>query len=344
MKGSRPETKQLRRDVESALRQALDPATVLPLLHRLSRAAAEGTDESLYAHRQLAELLADQHPWRAALHAKRILAVHPTDDRAWATLALCQVLLGHYRFAARAYRRALEVTPGNAAYAHNLGHLTDVALGRPKEALPWLRAAYDGTEQRGDVAVSFAHALGRAGELEEAKRVAGDALRGPDLRHAREHVALLRWLEHGAPAEQTLLPARPPARGLWNDVNTAGKRVRRRSRSEARQPAAEGLEATLARGLVHLPLDASQKERATALARDAALRSELAGGPALLTALAAAIAYAVVYVDHMPHTQAEVAAPFRVSVPALRGRFKALRSWVDLTPGDTEYATTRHPR
>src|ERR1700679_3661154 len=140
MNGSQPETKRLRRDVESALRRALDPATVLPMLHKLSRAAPEGTDESVYAHRQLSELLADQHPWRAALHAKRILAVHPDDDRAWATLALCQALLGHYRFAVRAYGRALDITPGNAAYAHNLGHLVDVALGRPRDAIVWLRA------------------------------------------------------------------------------------------------------------------------------------------------------------------------------------------------------------
>ena len=50
--------------------------------------------------------------------------------------------------------------------------------------------------------------------------------------------------------------------------------------------------------------------------------------------VAAAIAYAIVFVDHVPLTQAEVAACFRVSVPALRGQFKALRARVDLSPGD----------
>jgi hypothetical protein len=55
--------------------------------------------------------------------------------------------------------------------------------------------------------------------------------------------------------------------------------------------------------------------------------------------VAAAIAYAVVFVDRVPLTPAEVAATFRVSPAALRGRFGELRARLDLTPGDRRFAT-----
>jgi hypothetical protein len=53
------------------------------------------------------------------------------------------------------------------------------------------------------------------------------------------------------------------------------------------------------------------------------------------------VAYAIVYVDHVPLTQAEVASCFRVGVASLRGRFGELRAHLDLTPGDARYATLR---
>jgi hypothetical protein len=57
--------------------------------------------------------------------------------------------------------------------------------------------------------------------------------------------------------------------------------------------------------------------------------------------LAAAVAYAIVYVDHVPLSQAEVAAPFRVAVGRLRGRFADLRAKLAIIPGDARYATPR---
>src|SRR5580693_3234487 len=165
MDAQQPESKRLRRDVEWALRRALDPSDVLPLLHRLARTAPEGSDESVFAHRQLAELLVERHPWRATLHARRALAARPDDDRACAVLALCQTMLGNYRFAVSAYHRALVSAPKNPWYAHNLGHLLDVALARPADALFWLRTAYGGAGQNAEIASSFAHALARAGKL-----------------------------------------------------------------------------------------------------------------------------------------------------------------------------------
>ena len=60
-----------------------------------------------------------------------------------------------------------------------------------------------------------------------------------------------------------------------------------------------------------------------------------------LAGLAAAVAYAIVYVDLLPLSQAEVAAPFRVAVGRLRGRFAELRAKLDIIPGAARYATTR---
>jgi hypothetical protein len=103
----------------------------------------------------------------------------------------------------------------------------------------------------------------------------------------------------------------------------------------------------LARGLTSLPLDAKQRARAKALARDAMAYFSLSAKPTstrgggAVQAVAAAIAYAIVFVDHVPLTQSDVAACFRVSVASLRGRFGELRAHLDLTPGDARYATLR---
>ncbi len=330
-----PETKRLRRDVEWALRRALDPGDVLPLLHRLARKAPEGSDESVFAHRQLAELLAERHPWRATLHARKALAHCPDDERAWAVLGLCQTLLGNYRFAVSSYHHALTCAPKNPWYAHNLGHLLDVALGRAHDALFWLRTAYKGAAQNAEIAASYAHALARAGEVGEAKRVLSRALkRGP----TRELSALSRWLDLGAPDRDPPLRPRPvPATFSMEEAETSPSSRRLPGRN--RRTDANALEATLSRGLGSLPLDARQRARARALARDVAARSAPAARS--VESLAAAVAYAIVYVDHVPLTQAEVAACFRVSAASVRGRFKELRSQLDLTPGDVRYATTR---
>jgi Tfp pilus assembly protein PilF len=347
MDGTRAEAKRLRRNVEWALQRALDPSTVLPMLHRLSRVAEDGSDESIYAQRRLAELLADHHPWRAALSARRVLAVRPDDDGAWAILALCHAVLGNFRCAVSAYRRALALSPVNAAYAHNLGHILDVALDRPREAVPCLRAAYELGGRRTEVAASLVHALGRAGEMEEARRVSRRALararvaapdRGDDSM-LREHTALAEWLDAGAKSQQGLLPRRPPARTAQTPWKQSSQR--RRTRRDAAWGSAEDLEVVLGRGLARLPLDAKQRARARTIAREPAMVALLHDEAPTLASAAAAVAYTVVYVDHVPLTQAEVAACFRVSAPALRGVFKALRVFLDLGPRDARATADR---
>jgi|HubBroStandDraft_6_1064221.scaffolds.fasta_scaffold33950_2 tetratricopeptide (TPR) repeat protein len=369
MDGWPEQAQELRQQIEATLASAVDPHDALPLLHRLARMAREGSDESLFANSQLAELLVERHPWRAALCARRALAHHPDDDRGWATFALCQTLLGNYKVAVAAYRRAVAVAPSNPWYAHNLGHLLDVALGRTSEAELWLKRAYRRAADSAEVCASYAHALARMGRLADARKV---LTRAGKRMTSREHGALLRWIDEGAPeagdqAGPTSARIHPialrsqtrPKIDPKPDRDTASEAVRTRKRrrngalAEKQPPRAAipvELEAVLARGLASLPLDSKQRARARGIARDAGayfsrpLESSGTRGPRALReadAIAAAIAYAIVYVDHVPLTQSEVAACFRVSVASLRGRFGELRVRLELMPGDSRYRTLR---
>jgi Flp pilus assembly protein TadD len=307
------ETARLRQEIERALRCAFDPADVLPRLARLARLAPPASDDGIFAHRQLAELLVERHPWRAALYARRALVHRRDDDRAWAILAFCQTLLGNFHAAASAYNRAIACAPANPWYAHNLGHLLDVALGEPRAALRWLRSAYDAKRDNSEIVASYTHALARAGELGQAREVLEGAL---ERFESRELTALLRWLDEGAPSR-------------------ADRQAKKNKASKTR------LARVLSRGLARLPLDPEQRERALAIARDVPPPASAPARPDDVAGLAAAVAYAIVFVDHLPLSQAEVAAPFRVGVGRLRGRFAELRAQLDLIRGDARYATTR---
>jgi Flp pilus assembly protein TadD len=374
----------LRQEIERSLRRAFDPADVLPRLARLARLAPASSDDGVFAHRQLAELLVERHPWRAAIYARRALAHRSDDDRAWAVLAFCQTLLGNFRCAATAYQQAIASAPGNPWYAHNLGHLLDVALGAPHRALPWLRSAYGKKADNSEIVASYVHALARAGHTGEARGILERALERFD---SRELEALLRWLDQGAPSRGA---GAAGSRGAA-DAKRALDRARTKREGERRVPNDRKLARVLERGLSHLPLDARQRERALVLARDALADAARLQAEAVATAeaaasaelvanavagaakgtkkqvprkkpvapvapapaarlkrksedvagLAAAVAYAIVYVDHVPLSQAEVAAPFRVAVGRLRGRFAELRAKLDIIPGDARYATTR---
>ncbi|AKV02084.1 hypothetical protein AKJ09_08747 [Labilithrix luteola] len=250
-----------------------------------------------------------------------------------------------------AYERAIACAPGNPWYAHNLGHLLDVAVGKPERALPWLRSAYAAKAENSEIVASYVHALARAGQMDRARPILELALsRYP----SRELEALSRWLDQGAPARRPAHSSAPPRSTPAPPPRSVAPR---RATTTRRQPKGHPLARVLEQGLSHLPLDTKQRERALALANDAlserasilppaskrtrqksvektAKRDDLAG-------LAAAVAYAIVYVDHLPLSQAEVAAPFRVAVGRLRGRFAELRARLDLIPGDARYATTR---
>ncbi len=166
------------RDIRWALEHDLGDVDLLPMLQSLLRRAAPASDESLFAKQTLAELIVEYEPWRAARLAHEVLVVveaHgsvPTRavsaDRAWAIVGLSQTLLGNFRSAARAYRHAVALAPGCASYAHNLGHLLDVALHRPRAAVIHLQHAVRLAPDEEEIAASLAHALLGCGQRQRA--------------------------------------------------------------------------------------------------------------------------------------------------------------------------------
>jgi predicted Zn-dependent protease len=195
-RGTDDEVRRLGQKLDAAIAAGAESSEVLPLLARIARAADEGSDAWISAHRQLAEIGVEHDPWRAALFARKVLAHRPQDDGAWAAMGLAQSLLRNYRYAARACERALALSPDNPWYAHNLGHLYDVALDRPHDALPLLERAIAAEPGEADIAASYAHALARCGKLVRAKRVLARAIRRGAT---ADQMALWRWLDAGAP-------------------------------------------------------------------------------------------------------------------------------------------------
>ncbi len=185
------ETEEQIRRVEDALRDGWDDARVIPLLLRLANALPAGHQAWRLAHHELAQRALPKDPWRASLYARRVVDSCPDDDRGWGMLALAQSLMGHHQFAARAYRRALEIAPHDPVYAHNLGHLYDVAFDQPGASLPHLRRAHQQLPRIKDVTASYAHALARAGDPARAYELMVAIVRGGA---SGEHHALYQWI------------------------------------------------------------------------------------------------------------------------------------------------------
>ena len=183
-------------EVDRELGEQRDTSALFTTLFRLARVSPTESPAWVYAHRHLAELLVQSDPWRAALYARRVIARQPNDDGAWAIAGLAQTLLENYRSAVNAYQRALELAPNNPWYAHNLGHLYDIGLDHPRDALPLLKQAMTAQPSEPDIAMSYAHALARCGQLSAAKKVLKRVLRGSAT---SDQLALLRWINAGAP-------------------------------------------------------------------------------------------------------------------------------------------------
>ncbi len=185
------DVKTLLGEAKDAIRANEQGYRVRRLLIQLARRAPAQSEAWVYAHRHLAERVVAEDPWRASLLARRVLQLQPYDDGAWAILALGQSLLGHLRYAVRAYRRAIRLSPNNPWYAHNLGHLIDVGLGQPAESLALLSRATQQLPHQSEVAASFAHALVRAGYPHRAM----DVLKPIVARGATaEQLKLFRWV------------------------------------------------------------------------------------------------------------------------------------------------------
>lgn len=169
------DVQRLQHDVCWAIEQGLGPRDLIPMLERLERCAAPGSDAHLFARAQLAEVLVEHSPWRAALLCRSVLSVAETH-RAWGVLGLAHTMLGNYRSAVRAYRRALQLCPDDPSAAHNLGHLLDVVFERPDQALPLLAAAHRALPADAEIAGSYGHALLRCGRRSSAKKLLTSAL------------------------------------------------------------------------------------------------------------------------------------------------------------------------
>ena len=179
----------LQSNIAWAVAHGLGARDLIPMLERLIEHASVGSDCRVAAERQLAELIVEKSPWRAAVLTRDVLR-YKDDDRAWALYGLAHTLLGNHRAARSAYLRALARAPGCASYAHNLGHLIDVAFEQPREALRWLKQAYGAAPAEEEIAASYAHALVRCDQVPQALTVLERAFRSRD----RANKLVQRWL------------------------------------------------------------------------------------------------------------------------------------------------------
>lgn len=174
-----PDLERMLTDVEWAMSKQFAARDLVPMLENLLRAAPAKSDAAYFAKLRLSELIVGDAPFRAARLARDVL-VSGESDRAWGVLGLAHTLLGNYRVAARAYRRALAISPECAIYEHNLGHVLDAALDRPHDALAHLARALRGLPNEPEVASSYAHALLRAGQPERAHELLLRAGKSPE--------------------------------------------------------------------------------------------------------------------------------------------------------------------
>lgn len=289
------------------------------------RHAADGSSAAAFAKLHLAEALVEQKPWLASIHARSVLKDNPDEARAWAVLALGQTHLGNFRYAIRAYSRALTLCPENVAYAHNLGHLLDIAEGASEDALPYLEAAYDGAKGSLDILASLLHALVRTGRTQRALLLVSETTaEGATQSKLRKLVHTLAERESSPSMPRGKPEALTDATLATGHVGRVGHggRAKRRSNGEPR------LFAVLHEGLRHLPFGDYEVEAALTMAAEI-LMVDSASSERDLRVTAAAIAWRVVRCAHLPLGAAEVAAPFRVALAAMRKRHATLDAAFD---------------
>ncbi len=315
----------LRRAAENAIRKSRPRREVESLLEKLLDASGGEGEHGLFAHRHLAELLIEEDPWRAALHLRRVAQRSLEDDVVHALMGLCQALLGNFRAAVSAYRRALRIAPRNPWYHHNLGHLLDVALGEPRDAVSHLETAHRMEPLEHEITASLAHCLARLGRLAEAKTFADEAVSAAP-RNAG-HRALLAWIEGGScdgPSPR-LGPRKPGGSSSDGDAP--------RAKPAAPQKVVRALE----RGMREAGFSPGQVASARALWTDyndgrrlRVIKPEV---------YAAAVEYAIALV-HGLHgvTKASIARRYGVAPTSLTTRYGEIRDALELTPGDPRYA------
>jgi Flp pilus assembly protein TadD len=305
--GTGDELNTLRIRAEQALQRDLPRDHVRGLLETLAERAVEGSPEACFANRHLAEMLLEESPWRAALHLRRLLKSCPEDDAGHALMGLSQALQANYRMAVSSFRRAVAISPANPWYHHNLGHLLDVALSRPQDAVAHLQRAFRAQPAQEEVGASFAQCLGRLGRCAEGMEIVAALL----LRHPRhaELLALKSWLERGAPA------------GARGPSVLARAQSSKRARPEP-DPSAETAAAVRA-GLARLGRSPAHVDAALAVwaSYESSGRGEVPlDGPTL-----AAIDYMAARRGGQRVTQKHVAAEHGVTANALSVRYSKIR-------------------
>lgn len=163
----RASAESLLHDVGWALEHGYPPRELIPMLEKLVSHAPAGSDARLFGMRELAKLLVEKKPWKAARLVREVLA-YVDDAELWRTLGVALSMLGHYAAAVRAYKNALAHDPRCAIANHNLGHLLDVGLSRPERGLHYLSLAVRAAPDDVEIRASHAHALCRTGKKAEA--------------------------------------------------------------------------------------------------------------------------------------------------------------------------------
>jgi Flp pilus assembly protein TadD len=320
--------RRLRKRVERALANGARGSDVVRDLESIVREAEEGDRDALFAHRQLAELRLEESPWRAALHLRKLIAAAAADDGVHALMGLCQAMLGNFKVAIAAYRKALELSPRNPWYHHNLGHLLDVGGGNARGAIKHLRLAYELEPAEDEIAASLAHCLARLGELDEARALAETAVRSAP--ENVDHRALLEWVQHGAPTgAATERRAGTEARA----------KVRGSAAARSRELATDPVIVLLAE---HMPASGFTQEQ---VRRAQALWSDFSHRRGVRAARPEVYAAAIEYAMAMLHasegiTRAAVGRRYGVTPSSISNRYGEIRSVLGLLPGDPRYCVS----
>jgi len=176
-------------DVSWAIAQRLPKRDLLAMLARLVASAPAGSPEERFAKLELARLVVEKQPFRAARLAQEVLRGGPDED-ALGLLGIAHMRLGHFRAARRALERAHRLAPDDPSVLHNLGHLIDVAFNRPEEALPHLALASRIVGEEPAIASSYAHALARTGQKARAEQL---LVREARLSQGLAHATVEAW-------------------------------------------------------------------------------------------------------------------------------------------------------
>lgn len=334
-KAHQPDLHQLRKQAEALLSQSCHRKQVEPLLQRIIDHATVGSELSIFAHRHLAELLLEHYPWRAALHLREVIQADARDDVAHALLGLCHTLLGNYWSAVTAYRRALQVAPRNPWYHHNVGHLLDVAIGRPLEAASHLRQAHQFAPLEHEISASLAHCLGGLGALQEAEALAREAVIAAPKN--RDHRELLQWIQHGAPIDGGDNDADASGAGTAKPAAKGGRTVPRDPHKPTPKKRTDAVMKVLARKMLQSGLPDSLLQVALALWTD--YRATKQARIIKPEAYAAAVEYAIVCMNGVSEvTRASIAKRYGVAAHTVTNRYNDLREHLALRPHDPRYA------